>query len=166
MLFKYTASTTESIFFAAPSTVALSRRQPAFSSTFRGSFVGRNDDERNTVLIEIHVFASCIPLFSFEMCLIDIDCSYPVLLNRNLIQPYKLCTLNGRVMAHVSIFQEILKVSCLVLGREINYKKDFGLEYYKLYIFESVFSVLVYNIAISSQVSSFAFLSYIVFRAS
>lgn len=46
--------------------------------------------------------------------------------------------MNGSVMAHVSIFQEILKVSCLVPSWEINYKKDFGLEYYKLYAFESV----------------------------
>jgi hypothetical protein len=54
-----------------------------------------------------------------------------------------LCTLNVRVMAHVSIFQEILKVSCLVLSKETNYKKDTDLEYYKLYIFESVLSVRV-----------------------
>jgi histidyl-tRNA synthetase len=46
-------------------------------------------------------------------------------------------------MSDVSVFQEILQVSFSVLSWEINYKKDFGLEYYKLCIFESVLSLRV-----------------------
>lgn len=76
--------------FAALNTVALSRRQPASTSIFRGSCVGRNRGERNTVLVSIYVSASCIPFISFSLFLIDIDCAYPVLLNKNLTQPYKI----------------------------------------------------------------------------